>query len=466
MFKGVGRLTMEEMLAIYLSEFNVSDTRDWMLVGDRYYKTENDILNKDVSTKAVYASNNKLAHGYMKKLVDEKVNYLLAKDYSLNNENKSDGEKLKEILGNKFKYELFKLGYESSNKGIGYLQAYITKDGKIAFIVIPGEQCCPIWKDSRHEELEAVLRYYEVEEYNGTQKEIVTKVQHWTDTEVKYYIFKNNKLIIDSEMYFDNPGEYGHFLVDGKQASFGKVPFIPFKNNNLEYGDIRFVKSLVDSYDNTRSENANYIEDVRDLIYVLKGYGGESLDEFMGALKKYRAVAVDGDDGGVDTLNPKIDITASKEHFEQLDKDIIKFGQGVLIGQDTLGNSPSGIALKFLYAALDLKCNAMEREFQKSFIDLQYFINAYLKITGQATITESTLVFNRDIAINESDTIQQCNNSKDIISDETIVENHPWVKDPKAELEKLKAQRTEKVEEQQKAFGSYDFKTAGGEVNE
>ena len=61
-------------------------------------------------------------------------------------------------------------------------------------------------------------------------------------------------------------------------------------------------------------------------------------------------------------------------------------------------------------------------------------------------------VFNRDILINESEAITDCQNSAGVISRETIVANHPWTKDTKAELERLKKEREEEAAEMQGAY--------------
>jgi len=56
-------------------------------------------------------------------------------------------------------------------------------------------------------------------------------------------------------------------------------------------------------------------------------------------------------------------------------------------------------------------------------------------------------VFNRDILINEAEAIADCRDSEGVISRESIVANHPWTKDTKAELERLKKERADEAEE-------------------
>jgi SPP1 family phage portal protein len=251
-------------------------------------------------------------------------------------------------------------------------------------------------------------------------------------------------------------------MVDGQSASWGKVPYIPFKNNDFELPDLQFVKTLVDNYDLTRSDVANLLEDIKNIIYALKGYGGENLSDFMRDLAYYRAVKLD-DDGGLDKVESTINIDAAKEHYEALKKDIFDFGQGVDKSSDKLGNSPSGIALKFIYSGLDMKCNGLEEWFKWGFEQLLYFVNVYLQVTKQpASDKEIEIVFNRDIAINESQAITDCVNSEGIISLETIISNHPWAKDVKEEMKRLEEEKATAAKRQQEAFGLNIETTASG----
>lgn len=470
----INMMTDEGILANEIKIFNSSEERQWMLIGEKYYDVDNDINEREILKplpdggyeEDKSKANNKLAHGFMKNLVDEKIAYLLTKDYALQCEDKTVIEKVKKVLRKDFGYILTGLGYEASNKGKAWLQPYIDEKGQFKMMIIPAEQCCPIWKDNSHTELDGMLRYYVIETYEGGQKKDVTKVEYWTADGITYYILQDDKLILDSEKYLEVE-EYGHFTKGDEFKSWGKVPFICFKNNRRERPDIRFVKSLIDNYDKSRSDVANFLEDVKNLIYVLKNYGGQDLAEFMRDLNYFRAIKVD-DDGGVDTLNPTLDITAAKEHYEQLKRDIIEFGQGTNKDLDKFGSSPSGIALKFLYSGLDLKCNHLETEFKRGFKELMYFVNVFLAETGQGSFdVDVEIIFNRDVTINETEAINNCVASQGVISDETIVANHPWVKDVEEEMKKVTAEKKQKLKEQQEAFGmNIENNPAGGGINE
>lgn len=440
-------LTQEEIIKIYIDEFNVSKERDLMSKGENYYKVDNDILNRrmiryenespvDDETKA----NNRLAHGFMHTLVDDKVNYLLLKPYTLTCEDDKYLEAVEETLGKRFQKRLSQLGIEASNKGIAWLHVYINPEGKFKMLKIPSEQIIPLWTDNDHEELQAIIRYYEVEVYEGKEKKYVTKIEYWTHDNVVYYVMQDEEVILDAEMYLDDNNAYdGHFRVGSEPSSWGRIPFIYFKNNDFELPDLQFVKTLVDGYDVTRSDVANLLEEIKNLIYILKGYGGEDLSEFVRDLAYYKGIIIDSDDdAGVDTIENNINIDAAKEHYNTLKKDIFDFGQGVDKNSDKMGNNQSGIALKFIYSGLDLKCNALEGWFNWGFEELIRFVDIYLEITKQKVSDKDiSIIFNRDIAINESQAITDAQNSKGVISDKTIIANHPWVKNTDDEIKQI-----------------------------
>ena len=54
--------------------------------------------------------------------------------------------------------------------------------------------------------------------------------------------------------------------------------------------------------------------------------------------------------------------------------------------------------------------------------------------------------------LNEGEVIDNCSKSVGILSDETILANHPWVDDPQAEMERVKEQKKENIEEYGLAF--------------
>ncbi|EDS78205.1 phage portal protein, SPP1 family [Clostridium botulinum C str. Eklund] len=442
-------MTLEEIIQEDIKDWKSSQVRRLMLEGQKYYKGDTDIINRKRMAigeggelqEIKNLANNKLVHNFVRKLVDQKVGYLLSKPLAIQTNNIQYKELLDDIFNKSFMKLLKNLGKDCINKGIAWAQIYYNEDGELRFKRLPSEEIIPLWKDSEHTKLSVVIRVYEVEVYEGHTKKTITKVEYWDTEKVLRYVEYEGNLIPDVEA----PEDTGHFsMVDDKgntkSFTWSKVPFVYFKYNDEEQPLIKFVKSLVDDYDRNKSDNSNNLEDLPNSIYVLKDYDGTNLGEFRKNMSLYRAVKVTGE-GGVETRNLEINVEAYKTHIEQTRKDIYEFGRGVDTQSDKFGNSPSGIALKFLYNDLDLDCNIIETEFQASLEYLLWFINQHLINTGQGDCTNENVdfIFNRDTLINESDSISNCQNSVGIISNETIVANHPWA--TKDELEKIKKQK-------------------------
>ncbi|MPN52897.1 hypothetical protein SDC9_200560 [bioreactor metagenome] len=110
---------------------------------------------------------------------------------------------------------------------------------------------------------------------------------------------------------------------------------------------------------------------------------------------------------------------------------------------DRLSGNPNQMNIQSMYSDIDLDANDTETEWQASFEELLWFFDMHLYNTGQGDFEneEAEIIFNRDILINETESIENCQNSVGILSDETIVANHPWVDDPQAELDRLKKQK-------------------------
>lgn len=75
-------------------------------------------------------------------------------------------------------------------------------------------------------------------------------------------------------------------------------------------------------------------------------------------------------------------------------------------------------------------------------------INKHLANTGGRSFEgeDVTVIFDRDVLINETEAINNCKNSVGILSDETIVKMHPWVTDPEQELQRIKDEKEEAMQ--------------------
>lgn len=442
-----------EMKALIIRELIDQHYTVDMIAGAEYYSNRNDIISRKLyyrdsegnQAEDTEKVNNKMTHNWHKLLVDQKCAYLVGNPvtFGFKDEGKDKEflDKINEVLEDDFDDEAAELLKEASNKGVAWLQLYIEKveegkQGALKYAMIPSEEVIPVWDTERQKDLVEVIRYYTI---TVNDKEVI-KAEWWTANDVTYFVETDGGSFVPDPDYDINPAP--HFIKNKKAGSWNKVPFICFKNNEELQSDLDFYKALVDVYDKINSDIANDFEEIQKLFMVIRGYLGTDNKELLENLRYYKLIKVD-EGGGVDTIDQDIPIQAFNEFADRLEENIFLFGQGVNVKSDKFGNAASGIALKFMFAMLDLKSGITERKFRKGLRDLIEFIAAYYQIKEGKTYDpkEITITFNRSILINEFEMSQIALNSKGVISDETIVSNHPWVDDQSGEMERLEKQK-------------------------
>ena len=146
-----------------------------------------------------------------------------------------------------------------------------------------------------------------------------------------------------------------------------------------------------------------------------------------------------------------------KAILEIFKKAIIENAMGFDAKDDRLGGQPNQMNIQSMYSDIDLDANDMETEFQASFEELLWFVRYHFSNigVGDFDLDNLEIIFNRDLPMVESEVINNIRNSIGILSDETLVAQHPWVDD--VELE-LKRKAKQQQEEQAALMGNNQFK--------
>ncbi len=358
------------------------------------------------------------------------------------------------------------------NSGIAWLYPYYNDAGEFSFRLFPGYEILPFWKDSEHTVLDLAVRLYLVTGYEGTTPVVIEKVEVYDSDGIHKFILNGGTLIPDIE---DGNADYNHvMLIDDKGYTKGfnwaKIPLIALKCNETETPLLKRVKSLQDGINVMLSDFENNMqEDARNTILVLKNYDGTNLGEFRRNLATYGAVKVryDGETkGGVETLEINVNAENYKAIAEIFKKALIENAMGYDAKDDRLSGNPNQMNIQSMYSDIDLDANDMETELQAAFEEILWFVNAHFANTGKGDFEgeDVNIIFNRDILINESEAIANCVSSVGILSDETIVGQHPWIDDPQAELERLEKQKKQEQEDFENHQGYNPFTPEDDEV--
>ncbi len=480
---GAGRrMSDKEFLEKEISHWKNSPQRILQIKGFLYYEDEHDILKRKRTMigdggkleEVNNLPNNRIIDNQYKKMVNQKANYLLGRPFTATSGNKQYNELLRDIFNKRFMRTLKNGGKAALNGGTAWLYPYYTDAGEFAFRLFPAYEILPFWKDSEHTMLDLAVRLYQVAGYEGTTPTTIEKVE-------VYDLQGIHRFILDGETLTPDMGtereafEFFYVTMGDDQGASGmnwqRIPLIPLKRNETEPPLLKNVKSLQDGINTMLSDFENNMqEDARNTILVLKNYDGQNLGEFRRNLATYGAVKVryDGETkGGVETLEITVDADNYKVVVEIFKKALIENAMGYDAKDDRLSGNPNQMNIQSMYSDIDLDANDMETELQAAFEEILWFVNCHLANTGQGDFfgEEVTVTFNRDILINETEAITNCRNSVGILSDETIVTQHPWVDDPGKEMERLEEQKQKEQEEFERQAGYDPFGRKAGAGN-
>jgi SPP1 family phage portal protein len=392
-------------------------------------------------------SNTQLTHNFYRKLVNQKVSYVLGRPFTINQTKITDRTKadtiskaLEPYLDDTLYCEIQTAAADAIIGGMGWIYNYY-KDGKIKFDRIDPRQIIPIWKDAKHKVIDAIIHKYLRYEFlsSGELKKIKCVDYYTTIGRTKYEYDISGKLVEVEKLT-------AYININGGIYNWDRMPWTWFKYSPSDECLLTNVKSLIDEYDFLESCVSDIIKDSPNSYMVIKGYSAGSIEEFQRNANEYRKLFVQSD-GGVDSLETPLQVDQIKLQWEQIRKDIFEFGQGV----DTINTDlrdTSGAALRHIYSDLDMDCSKWMTLLKQSIQNILYFIfvDIFLK-TGKDYINANfDIIFNTDIVINESETVTNLMNSKDILPMKTLIAQSPYVVNAEEEYEEWKREQQEKAQ--------------------
>lgn len=452
-------MTDKRFLELEITAWLASPERKRQLAGEMYYDGEQAVLRRrrmalndeGQPVELKHLPNNRLVNNQYSKMVDQKTNYSFGRPFSFDTENKQYAEALNAALGAKFRRLLRAVGEGAWIGGKSWLYPYY-ENGELAFKRFPADEVLPFWADADHTILDAAVHVYMVLEYDELeQAKDVVKVEVMHGGGVDCFIRKDDGTLIP-----DDYAQSGAYITetdlatgDVKPYNWERIPLVCFKSSHHELPLLSRVKCLQDAYNDLFSNFANQMEeDIHNTVLVIKNYDGENLDHFRANLAAYGAIKVrtyEGVEGGVETLTLEVNSENYKALLALLKDAIIENARGYDAKDERMGGNPNQMNIQSMYSDIDLDANGIELEFQAAMEELLWFVNKHLANTGKGSYegTEVTVIFDRDVLINETEAINNCKASVGILSNKTIVKMHPWVTDPEEELKRLKAEQEE-----------------------
>ena len=452
-------MSLPEIIEEEIKQFQGCETYRIMQDAEQYYRNRSDVQRKrnEVSRR----SNTRIEHANIRKLVDQKVNYTLSRPFSITGSRPEYSTALGELFDDALRQKIKRFGRGAPKLGIGWMMPYIS-DGRLLFTVIPATNLIPFWADDEHSTLDGFLYFYDTIVYEGKTQKVYTKAELWDKSGVRYFVRKPfGRFAVDP----DRPEPVSHFTVNGQGYNWKSPPIVWCRYNDEELPLQYFIKELADDINWQTSVTSDTLRDVAKFIWVLKNYAGESLGEFVDALRQHLAINVESD-GGVDTIQPDPKVSAVLSFIDKQRRDLIDLGAGVDTKDPELG-SASGRALYFRYMDLDTDSQSLQNELKAAFLRLKSFWDDYFQMTGAGSFYNDTfeITFNTDMPVDEDSIFQNAQLARQIgVSMKTVLSNLPWVKDVDDELEQIaqeQAAELKRKEQETKLLSGLDFPDVG-----
>ena len=392
---------------------------------ENYYNANNAIKNRVMSDPS--KPNNKIANAYASYITDTLVGYFIGEPVTYTSNDNVLIQDLNMILEyNDEADENAELAKNASIYGVAYEMLYLSEEDKmIRFKSLNPKEVIPIFDKTVEQNLLAVMRYYE--DYDYVEDNTYTIVE-----------------VIDSKMVRRYKLDTGLSLLEEYPHYFSMVPVAIFKNNEDETGDFEQVISLIDAYDKMESDSLNDFEYFVDAYLALYGFTADAED--IAQMKENRVLLMD-EGTSAEWLIKQTSDAYVENMKNRLDKDIHKFAKCPNMSDEEFASNASGIAIKFKLLGTENLVSIKERKFKRGLqqrLELMSMINSVLREGFDWRAID--IVFTRNIPSNDTDIANMVNTLKDIVSEETLLAQIPFVEDVQNELEKVKKEREENKE--------------------
>ena len=488
-----------EIIKQFLDDDARSPLKEQMRVGERYFAGKHDICYKKLNEykikdfkmeegRKIYTENTieipnrslvKVAHRYHWKLVKQKRDYTVGKPITIAYEpiieqelNEKQKKKLKQVnkkIVDKF-WNILGVGFDNflrqtivdmSNKVFAVWYPYYDEQGNLKYTRIESKEIIPIYDTKTQKTLTDILHTYKIIE--NDKKKIYVE---WATSENTTYFIENKNEITQTEEYLldvsrINPEPhwltqtmFNGQLVKTEEHSWGRVPYIIIKNNEEMETDLEPIKNLIDAYDLINSNFINTIEDLKEFIYKVNGYGAEDLTELVERIKIMGIIRNNDATGSIGVETIPFPDEARQIILKLLEEKIYEFGRGVNTNRtELIGQAPSGISLEFLYTDLDSKADDCINSLREGLYQLFWFIAEHLKRTKEIpqnlNIFDFKFTFNKSRIFNTTEQIESLNKDT-MLSLRTKLENHPLVDDVDQELQRIEDEKEKEIDEYSK----------------
>ncbi len=370
-----------------------------------YYKNKNQKIRarqfEDTSKP-----NNKLYHSFADYIVTTNTAVFLGSPLTYSGEELNDYLAVLEKANEES--ENIKIATACAIYGYGIQLLYLDKEGELKLHTF----------DNR----EVVLIYS-----NSIEKRLMYAIRFWTVTTVdniqNYYVEIYSK---DSIKRYKN----GSFVEEITNI-FTEIPVVVYENNDARRGDFENVITLIDAYDLLESDTINE-QDYFNNAYLYLNTGDVDAEDIR-RMKESRVLFGEN-------LNPSFVLKQSSNNEEiknRIVSDIHKLSFTPDMSDNNFANNVSGVAMRYKLLGTLNNISNKRREFKSAVRERNKRIFEYMEIKSLLIPEDIKVIFNSNLPENVLETAQTVNQLRNLVSDETLLAQIPFVTDIDFEVNKV-----------------------------
>ena len=426
-----------ELLQKMISKFNI-EVQPKLKKYKNYYDGIQKILSKSYSDETKPCSHTVI--NYMKDITDSYCGYLATPGYISYSSN-DDIEEIMNILRyNDYQSEDSDFLLDALVYGVAAELMYLDNAGQVRFRLITPTNCFGIYDDT----LTGDLMYF-VRMYQGSL---------WDNSNIYYVDVYSDNLIKHYKMNGDNG--YLEYMSEDKHY-FSQCPANIFMLPD-EKSIFDCVLPLQDAVNELVSSEIDDYSAFCDAYLVLENVDAETEDIQM--MKQNRVLLLP-EGAKASWLTKNANDAQVENILQRIHDSIYRIAKCPdFSGETIVGGVSSGIAIRYRLTGMENRAGIIEGRMKKA---LQRRIEiicgiASLKL-GERVFRDIQIDFKRNIAVDETTTINMINALKGTVSDATLLAQLPFIDDVNAELEAVAAQKEANM-------SLYNFSASGSEDEE
>ena len=426
-----------DLLQKMISKFNV-EVSPKLHKYKKYYDGIQKILNKSYADETKPCSHTVI--NYMKDITDSYCGYLATPGY-ISYGSKEDIEEIMNILRyNDYQAEDSDFLLDALIYGVAAELMYLDKSGQVRFRLITPTNCFGIYDDSLTGDLMYFVRMYQGSMWDNTN---IYYVDVYSDYDIKHYKMSGENGYLEfmsEEKHYFSQCPANIFMLPDEKSIFDCVLPLQDAVNELVSSEIDDYSAFCDAY------------------LVIEGVDADADDIKM--MKENRAIILP-EGAKASWLTKNANDAQVENILQRIHDSIYRIAKCPDFSSETfVGGVSSGIAIRYRLTGMENRAGIIEGRMKKA---LQRRIEiicgiASLKL-GEAVFRDIQIDFKRNIAVDETATINMINALKGTVSDATLLAQLPFIDDVNAEIEAVAAQKEANM-------ALYNFSTIGNEVEE